>query len=139
MAGSTATTNGELLSYDGSDLPSVRLYYGDDIDFQLGWREAQLTGDTDSGISSSHTYTAAVNVGSASSITINGVSFSASGNNASTNSGTGWTITQGWGLMALTHGLEETQPTNPRWVEILVPCWTKGFAIPALAGIRKSK
>ena len=97
VAGSTATTNGELLSYDGSDLPSMRLYYGDDIDFQLGWREAHLTGDTDSGISSSHTYTAAVNVGSASSITINGVSFSASGNNASTNSGTGWTITQGWG------------------------------------------
>ena len=97
VAGTTATTNGDLLSYDGSDLPSVRLYYGDDIDFQLGWRVAHLTGDPDSGISSSHTYTAAVNVGSASSITINGVSFSASGNNASTNSGTGWTITQGWG------------------------------------------
>jgi hypothetical protein len=97
VAGTTATTNGDLLSYDGSDLPSIRLYYGDDIDFQLGWREAHLTGDTDSGISSSHTYTAAVNVGSALSITINGVSFAASGDNASTNSGTGWTITQGWG------------------------------------------
>ena len=49
------------------------------------------------GISSSHTYTSKVNVGSASSITINGVSFSAGGNSASTNSGTGWAITQGWG------------------------------------------
>ena len=48
VAGTTATTNGDLLSYDGSDLPSVRLYYGDDIDFQLGWREAHLTGDPDS-------------------------------------------------------------------------------------------
>jgi hypothetical protein len=97
VAGTTATTNGTILSYDGADQPGVRVYYGDDIDFQLGWREAHLTGDADSGISSSHTYTTAVNVGSASSITINGVSFSASGNNNTTNSGTGWAITQGWG------------------------------------------
>ena len=80
VAGTTATTNGTVLSYDGSDQPTVRLFYGDDVDFQLGFREAHLTGDADSGISSNHTYTSKVNVGSASSITINGVSFSAGGN-----------------------------------------------------------
>ena len=53
VAGTTATTNGTILSYDGADQPGVRLYYGDDIDFQLGWREAHLTGDADSGIYSS--------------------------------------------------------------------------------------
>jgi hypothetical protein len=97
VAGTTATTNGTILSYDGSDQPGVRLFYGGDIDFQLGWREAHLTGDADSGISSSHTYTTAVNMASASSITINGVSFASGGNSHTTNTGTNWAITQGWG------------------------------------------
>ena len=40
VAGTTATANGNLLSYDGSDQPEVRMFYGDDIDFQVGWNKA---------------------------------------------------------------------------------------------------
>ena len=34
VAGTTATANGNLLSYDGADQPEVRMFYGSDIDFQ---------------------------------------------------------------------------------------------------------
>ena len=96
VAGTTATTNGTILSYDGADQPGVRLYYGDDIDFQLGWREAHLTGDADSGITSDDSYTHAINIGSATNVTVNGVTFTGEGNGASTNSGTNWNITTGF-------------------------------------------
>ncbi|WP_407680167.1 LamG-like jellyroll fold domain-containing protein, partial [Candidatus Chordibacter forsetii] len=96
VAGTTATTNGTILSYDGADQPGVRLYYGDDIDFQLGWREAHLTGDADSGITSDDSYTHAINIGSATNVTVNGVTFTGEGNGGSTNSGTNWNITTGF-------------------------------------------
>ena len=41
---------------------------------QLGWRESHITGDSDSGISSSYTYTTAVNI-NGSNHTVNGVNF----------------------------------------------------------------
>ena len=42
VAGTTATANGNLLSYDGVDQPEVRMFYGSDIDFQLGWKQSHL-------------------------------------------------------------------------------------------------
>ena len=58
---------------------------------QLGWRESHITGDSDSGISSSYTYTTAVNI-NGSNHTVNGVNFIG----RSANSGSGWSITQGF-------------------------------------------
>ena len=54
---------------------------------------AAMTGDSDSGISSSNTYTAAVNLGG-SNVTVNGVLFTGSGANTS---GAGWALTTGAG------------------------------------------
>ncbi|MEL0098090.1 MAG: DUF2341 domain-containing protein, partial [Opitutae bacterium] len=65
-----------------------RQSYSEDI----GWKFSHLTGDSDSGISSSYTYTSAINV-NGSNKTINGVTFTG----ATGTSGTGWAITQGWG------------------------------------------
>ena len=90
VAGTTATANGNLLSYDGSDQPEVRMFYGDDIDFQVGWKQSHLTGDLDSGISSDYTYTAAVNFHGTNQ-TVNGVTFTGT----TATSGTGWAITAG--------------------------------------------
>ncbi len=91
VAGTTATANGNLLSYDGADQPEVRMFYGSDIDFQVGWKQSHLTGDLDSGISSDYNYTAAVNFHGTNQ-TINGVTFT--GTTATT--GTGWAITAGF-------------------------------------------
>ena len=96
VAGTTATANGNLLSYDGSDQPEVRMFYGSDIDFQVGWKQSHLTGDLDSGISSDYTYSHAINMGSGTNVTVNNVQFTAEGNGGSTNSGTNWSITQGF-------------------------------------------
>jgi hypothetical protein len=56
-----------------------------------------MTGDADSGISSSNTYTAAVNLGG-SDVTVNGVTFTGAATDAAGErvlSGTGWTLTAG--------------------------------------------
>ena len=58
-----------------------------------GWATSHLTGDSDSGISNTHTYTCAVNVNGATK-TVNGVPFT--GTNAT--SGTNWSITSGFNL-----------------------------------------
>ena len=90
VVGTTATVNGNLLSYDGADQPEVRMFYGSDIDFQVGWKQSHLTGDLDSGISSDYSYTAAVNFNGTSQ-TVNGVTFTGT----TATSGTGWAITNG--------------------------------------------
>ena len=52
VTGTTATANGNLLSYDGSDQPEVRMFYGlPHIDFHYGLEANHLTTDLDSGIS----------------------------------------------------------------------------------------
>ena len=57
----------------------------------LGWTTQHLTGDADSKIATSETYTAKINV-KGSNKTINGVTFT--GSNGT--SGTGWKYTQGF-------------------------------------------
>jgi hypothetical protein len=56
-----------------------------------GWKASHLTGDLDSGISSDHTYTHAINV-NGSNKTINGVTFTG----ASGTSGNGWSYPAGF-------------------------------------------
>ena len=58
---------------------------------KTGWRTSRISGDSDSGISSSYLYTTAVNFGS--NQTVNGVPFTGVGN---VDSGTGWEITEGF-------------------------------------------
>ena len=62
----------------------------------LGWTTQHLTGDADSKISTSETYTAKINV-NGSNKTINGVTFT--GSNATT--GTGWKYDAGFKLLTI--------------------------------------
>jgi hypothetical protein len=62
------------------------------LDFtQDAWTAWNLTGDANADVSSSHTYTTAVNLGGATEV-VNGVTFTGS----SATSGTNWAITQGF-------------------------------------------
>ena len=73
------------------------------LDFtQDAWTAWNLTGDANADVSSSHTYTAAVNVGGATEV-VNGVTFT--GTNGT--SGSNWAVTQG-----LTSGPGPTQDSS---------------------------
>ena len=92
VQGTATTANGNLLAKDGAT--SVDIFYGkaDLSDVTTGWTSSNLTGDSDSGISSAHTYTIAVNPRGTTEV-VNGVTFSGTGN--SEYSGSLWEITAG--------------------------------------------
>ena len=114
------------------DQPEVRMFYGSDIDFQDWLFQSHLTGDLDSGISSDYTYTAAVNMGSASTATINGVAFAAGGNNASTNSGTNLGHNSGFGSHGSDASLVVMEAINLLYKAILELCSIKDSVSEAI-------
>ena len=98
VLGTSATINFKIDDTGGNDA-SVTVYYDDANTSEspnLGWKQYYFTGDSDCGVSSSFTYTCAVNV-RGSDKTVNGVLFKGEAGT----SGTGWAFTSGMRVLII--------------------------------------
>ncbi len=106
VLGTSATINFKIDDFGGED-SNVTVYFDDSNTTEspnLGWKQYYFTGDSDCGVSSSFTYTCAVNV-NGSDKTVNGVLFKGE----TGTSGTGWAFTSG---LQTTHGSQGSTVTG---------------------------